>query len=297
MAARFSGGPRSAVNHERPTPASSEAAAPAPPRLTELRETDTKAETINAILTRIAQLAEKTESLNTRLDQVEVRKPEPPAELAELRAELGRLSATAGDLAVVPGEVRQVDDRVKNLSATLKNVHDELAALRARTEKLAASAAAPVVHDSDRAVTLAAAEEASSTPHDLATELQGGMKLLRRNRFKEALGVFNRLELTNPDDARVWYYAALSLGFATNQWTGGTLQLVEKGIERERAGTPSVNTIDAAFSDLPPTLGRDWLAEYRRRAASQPEAASTATPPADPGDQGRKSYGDQGRKG
>jgi len=265
------------------------AGAPALPRLTQLLETDTKAETINAILTRIAQLAEKTESLNARLDQVEVRKPEPPAELAELRAELGRLSATAGELAPLPGEVRQVDDRVKNLSATLKNVHDEMAALRARTEKLAAPVAAPAAHDSDRAVTLAAAEDAPATPHDLATELQGGIKLLRRNRFKEALGVFNRLELTNPDDARVWYYAALSLGFATNQWTGGTLQLVEKGIERERAGTPSTSTIDAAFSDLPPALGRDWLAEYRRRAASKPEAASTATPPADPQDQGRKS--------
>ena len=217
--------------------------------------------------------------------------PEPPAELAELRAELGRLRATAGDLASLPGEVRQIDDRVKNVSATLKNVHEEMAALRARTEKPPAPVSAPVAHDADRAVTLAAAEDASTPADEVRTQLQAGIKLFRRNRFTEALGVFNRLELTNPDDARVWYYAALSLGFATNQWTGGTLQLVEKGIERERAGTPSTSTIDAAFSDLAPALGREWLGEYRRRATRKPEATSTSTstPPPNPQDQGHKS--------
>jgi hypothetical protein len=49
-------------------------------------------------------------------------------------------------------------------------------------------------------------------------------------------------------------------------------------------------TIDATFNDLPAALGRDWLAEYRRRSASKPEAESTATPPApSPGDPRNKS--------
>jgi hypothetical protein len=259
----------------------------APPALrpTALNETVPKAETINAILTGLAQLADKTESLSARLDQVEVRKPEPSAALAELRIEIGRLGAKAGELASLPGDVRAIDDRVKNVSATLKQVHDEMATLRARTEKPAIALAA---HETDRPVTQAAAEDSSPAPDDVWTQLQGGIKLFRRNHFRESLVVFNRLELTNPDDARVWYYAALSLGFATNQWSGSALQLVEKGIECERAGTPSPRTIDAAFSDLPPTLGRDWLAEYRRRAATKPEAASTSRPAPISPDQGPK---------
>jgi hypothetical protein len=42
---------------------------------------------------------------------------------------------------------------------------------------------------------------------------------------------------------------------------------VKKGIERERAGTPPADQIDAAFSILTPDTGKDWLATYRKRAA------------------------------
>jgi hypothetical protein len=101
-----------------------------------------------------------------------------------------------------------------------------------------------------------------------------GIKLFKQNRYKEALGILNQLELTSPDDARVWYFAALSQGLATDQLTGLTERLVEKGIERERAGTPSTAVIESAISDLTIAQGRDWLAQYRRRIAGNPKAAS-----------------------
>jgi len=74
------------------------------------------------------------------------------------------------------------------------------------------------------------------------------------------------MELTDPDDARVWYYAALAHGFATKQWNeDGAGRLVEKGIERERAGTPPKPVIDETFKGLTSATGKDWLAGYRQR--------------------------------
>ena len=65
----------------------------------------------------------------------------------------------------------------------------------------------------------------------------------------------------------VWYYAALSRGLATRDWKGETERLVTQGIEREKAGKPDKAKIDAAFEDLTPETGKDWLAFYRRRAS------------------------------
>jgi hypothetical protein len=253
---------------------------------------------------RLAELTAYVAALDDRLARLDARKPESPAGLDELRAQFERLISTAGELAPLPGAVRQIDDRVKGFSSSLQSMGDELSALRTKTEKLEkqastpppvvttvsasatapAATSAPAPHEVDHAVTVAAAESAAPPSDSVWAQLQPGIKLFKQSRFKDALGVFNRLELSYPDDARVWYYAALCLGFCTDQWNGGTQRLVEKGIERERAGTPVSSTIDAAFSDLPANLGRDWIVEYRRRAAAaaarsepKPPVAPTAT--------------------
>jgi hypothetical protein len=80
--------------------------------------------------------------------------------------------------------------------------------------------------------------------------------------------VFNKLELTDPDDARVWYYSALCHGLVTRQWGGGTASRVERGMERERAGSPSKADLEAAFSDLSADAGKSWLDSYRQRVSS-----------------------------
>ena len=49
-------------------------------------------------------------------------------------------------------------------------------------------------------------------------------------------------------------------------WKGETERLVTQGVDREKAGKPSKSQIDAAFADLTPETGKDWLAFYRRRA-------------------------------
>ena len=46
------------------------------------------------------------------------------------------------------------------------------------------------------------------------------------------------------------------------------VDLVRKGADRERAGTPAAAEIDAAFADvLPAGPARDWLNFYRPKAA------------------------------
>ena len=50
---------------------------------------------------------------------------------------------------------------------------------------------------------------------------------------------------------------------------GKTAELVQTGIEREKAGTPSSSEIDAAVRDLTAATGKDWLAAYRQSARHQ----------------------------
>ena len=107
--------------------------------------------------------------------------------------------------------------------------------------------------------------------------LSAAADLFRAGKYKEARDAFDKLEISNPDDARVWYYAALSYGFSTKDWTDGAVRLVEKGIAREEAGTPRTAEIDAEFKDLTPPNGKDWLSAYRK-PGGQREEVVTASP-------------------
>jgi hypothetical protein len=224
---------------------------------------------IVALQSRIGQLIEQTDGLKGRVERIETTRPAPPAELHDLRDKLGRLSETAGGLAPLPGGVRRLDVRVANLSVLLNTLRDEVNALRLKAEKAAASATAP-------AASPRAADDSPPATAE-ARALAQGIKLFKQDRYREAIAIFNRLELITPDDARVWYFAALSQGLATGQWGGDTERLVEKGIACERAGAAGHPAINAAVGDLTPSQGRDWLAEYRGRIPSKP-----AGPPASP---------------
>ena len=95
--------------------------------------------------------------------------------------------------------------------------------------------------------------------------LKQGVLLLEDRKYKEASDLFRKLTDEFPKDARVWYYAALSNGLATNQWRGETERLVNQGVECEKAGSPEAPEIDAVMTDLAPSSKR-WLDFYRQRA-------------------------------
>jgi hypothetical protein len=96
--------------------------------------------------------------------------------------------------------------------------------------------------------------------------LTAGARFMDQRKFADALKAFEELQKTHGDDARVWYFSALARGFSTNDWRGETERLVEKGIERERLGTPNKAKIDSSFSSLKKETGKEWLAAYRQRA-------------------------------
>lgn len=92
-----------------------------------------------------------------------------------------------------------------------------------------------------------------------------GLKLFQEKRYSEAYATFRDLLQAQPDDARNWYYAALSYGLATGEWDRMTQTMVEEGAAREKAGKPAKAEIDAALAGLTRETGKDWLAFYRRR--------------------------------
>jgi hypothetical protein len=96
--------------------------------------------------------------------------------------------------------------------------------------------------------------------------LEPGVKLFQAGRYQEAYKTFKDLLEARPEDARVWYLAALAHGLATGEWRGETERLVEQGVAREKAGTPQKPLIDSALDGLTRETGKEWLEFYRRRA-------------------------------
>jgi predicted Zn-dependent protease len=101
-----------------------------------------------------------------------------------------------------------------------------------------------------------------------------GIGLLERGQMATAREVFLRLQVAQPDDARVWYFSAMAEGLTSGDWDGRARQLGEKGLKCERAGRPSSAQIDAALATRNPSKGQDWIASLRRRVLGAGQSAS-----------------------
>ncbi|MHC5542785.1 hypothetical protein ACYOEI_31555, partial [Singulisphaera rosea] len=202
----------------------------------------------------------------------------PLAEVSRLRRQFDGLPKSGdGGSSTVAKDVGALTGRVDGLEAAQKLLRDNLATVRADTEKLATiqakmpRAGGTNVDNDRRDTSKPVVEEAPS----LDVLLSQGASLFKQGKFSESSTLFNQLVKSHPDDARVWYYAALSNGFATNQWVGEPVRLVEQGVERERLGTPPASDIDLAFRGLDENAkgtsdnGKKWLEFYRQRARSR----------------------------
>jgi hypothetical protein len=58
------------------------------------------------------------------------------------------------------------------------------------------------------------------------------------------------------------------VGLASGDWEDETRDLVEKGLNRERAGTLPAAQIDAAVATDTPIEGEPWLNSLRQRSLS-----------------------------
>ena len=59
----------------------------------------------------------------------------------------------------------------------------------------------------------------------------------------------------------------LANGLTSGDWAGESEGLVRRGLACEERGSPKRSEIDAQFSTLTKETGKDWLAEWRKRAS------------------------------
>jgi TolA-binding protein len=223
---------------------------------------------------RMSDLSGKLDELRSRVDKLPkaltAQDLNPLKERLALLDELSRkVDAVGQRVNSLPGKIDQDSRNITTLTADLAGMRNEVASLRnnihASAEKPSTRAVKPS-DDSEKPRTPSTSEPPREISPPVSSLLQSGIESYQKKQYSDASTVFAGLVKTQPDDARIWYYAALSRGFATGDWKGETERLVTQGVEREKAGKPTKTQIDAAFADLTTATGKDWLAFYRRRA-------------------------------
>ncbi len=248
----------SALPVQQPPPA---AAAPAPAAATEAPAKDSALSALaESLKTEVGNLSKQVKDLEERLAAMP--KPAPAPDLEPLNAKVAELSKSAESAAGLPKKIDSLDKRVEGLDESLQSLQagmtplkEELVALRADLKKGAAT-------------TTSAKPVAPSEPVNVNVEGQSfaqAVDLFKAGKYKEAGDVLKTTEANDPKDARVWYYAALCRGASTKDWQNDTLKLVQKGVAREKAGTPPTADIDAEFAKLDASM-KTWLDFYRKSA-------------------------------
>jgi hypothetical protein len=228
-----------------------------------------------------------------------LKKPEnePPPGLHTLQVQVTELTKELDETANLPAEFRDLERRLSAVEQKVKSLRDHAAsdsgasdekssgettssdAKRSTpTDEPTAAVDAPkkpaVAPSSDDSANDASEEsepgEADVNDNDATTDL--GVELFQEGRYAQAREVFRRLQRVRPHDARVWYYSALSNGMVTNVWDGETKRLFEKAIDRERAGMPASERINATFEKLKPAKAKQELSRYRGRVVEEPRA-------------------------
>jgi TolA-binding protein len=226
-----------------------------------------------------AKLLSRVDDLTGRLDQLSSRvdafpKPGPAPDLEPLKAKVAkvddltkRVQGVEEKLVDLPGRIDQEGNQITTLTARLEEVNHKVDGLG--KEPGAASPGSGGTREAMKPVTDTVDRLAKSAVTTAAGTLGPGVELFKQKKYKDANDFFSTLGKVDQDDARVWYYAALSRGFATGDWKGETEWLANRGVEREKAGTPSKAEIDTTFDDLTPATGKDWLVFFRNRAAKR----------------------------
>lgn len=214
---------------------------------------------IEALAARLDKLQEKVDAAASYGVAVEVR---------QLKAQVAKLSDPAAD----PNAKRlgELDERVAGIGRDLEVIRANLKEAREFPKADDAVAALDKKFQdlrSDFETLRQAANKKEEAEPARVPDLGPALALFREKKYAAAADAFRTLATAHPEDARPWYFAAIANGLATRNWRGETEQLVNKGVERERAGTPSAIVIDATLADLTHETGKDWLAYFRARAA------------------------------
>jgi hypothetical protein len=203
---------------------------------------------LKAIKDEVASLTKQVGQLGDRVEAMPKTASAP--DLKPIESRLDELTKADAAVADLPKQVGSLDEKVAALAKEVDTTKADLAKLREQPSRPAEARAA----DAD----------AGPIVPDLGTTK--AVEAFKRKDYKAASTSFAKLAESHPDDARVWYYAALANGLLTSEWRGQTEELVKKGVAREKAGTPDKAAIDSAFAGLDKATGKDWLSYYRAQA-------------------------------
>jgi TolA-binding protein len=231
--------------------------------------TDSASTSMPSVSSKVDELSSKLDHLQSQVDHLP--KAVTATDLEPLNQRLTALESIPGKLetldsrvGALPAKLDQESRKITTMMADIDGVRKQVASLQTDLGTKLNSEKSAV--KSDKLV----AETSHQPPREIeppkSDSLQQGIEFFRQKQYQAASEAFDSLTRSKPEDARVWYFAALARGLATRDWKGQAVKLVTEGVEREKAGTPEKSQIDAAFEDLTAETGKDWLAYYRRGA-------------------------------
>ncbi|AGA28865.1 hypothetical protein [Singulisphaera acidiphila] len=220
------------------------------PAATDRSAAASPADSVNTLKTEIERLSTRLKKLQERVET----SSNPPSELNAIRTKMNELAQSTAALALLTKKVESLDARVAATDKQVASFREQVVAVKEQRKRAADSGqtAFPTHHP--------------ETPSD--GDITTGINAFKASRYKEASDLFRALTVSRPDDARVWYYAALSHALATNQWKDETIRLFNKAVEREKAGTPAKALIDASLASVTEPSVKKWV-DYFRRAAQR----------------------------
>lgn len=198
---------------------------------------------LNDVRSQVDALAQRLDVALKRVDALPP--PAPPAgmKVQALEARVAAFDAEITRVSSIRGRVDELDTRVQHADESLSALRKDVSSLH------------------DALQPLLERDKMTKAP-----DLGPALDLFGKGRFAQAADAFRTLAAGRPDDARAWYLAAVANGLATRQWNGETETLVKKGVECERAGSPSSAEVDTALAPLTKVTGRDWVAFFREQA-------------------------------
>lgn len=226
----------------------------------------TSASDADTLKKQISHLAERIDQLGQRIDSLDRPRNETPPDVHTLQNKVGELAREVDEVADLPSKYRRLENRLEELRAAVKTLRDHGPSTDDNHEEIQAV---------DQAVKTLSDGKVPSTSPPPRTDgrkssddaaMTEALDLFHLAKYAMAREILHKMQVTRPDDARVWYFSALARGLTTGDWQGETRTLLTRGIERERAGTPPTPVIDQSLSDLEPSQKR-WLASYRGRLA------------------------------
>ncbi len=244
-----------------PAPAAASEAKPAAPDATAALPGH-----VEGLTTELQGLGKRLNDLQKQVG--EMPKPAPAPDLKPVEAKVDALAKRLDG--VSSPDPKGIEDQVAKATAAQADSLAKLSAQASALEKALADQKGEIASLRDQVKSLSetkpAPAPAAAANGAADADFARAVDLYKKGQYAPARDAFAKLQESSPNDARVWYFGALSTGSATNVWTGETERLVTKGVDLEKAGSPDAAKINSAFADLNPPAVKTWLDFYRAKA-------------------------------